>query len=269
MVAPSPLAPIWAARVHEVQLPSSDPLAAPAAPPRPPMDPQHAPALEEPAPARLNHPPPRPLPVSHHPRPSAGGQQQELLHAPAVEARGAGLSSTIMPGQEQLRDTSTSASCSCSADLTALSHVLPTSQPNAPSIVIFDLLPFVTPEASEAHPGLFRKVFKPSTRRKRKKVGLGWRLFEQFAFLTAHVSLIPSPRYCSRCANCCAGASSSTNAGPARRRVDLESLLSYYLKAYLAAAPRRIRTDRSRAASCRPTPRSTYLLAPSPTPACT
>ena len=93
-----------------------------------------------------------------------------------------------MPGQEQLRDTSTSASCSCSADLTALSHVLPTSQPNAPSIVIFDLLPFVTPEASEAHPGLFRKVFEPFTRMERKKAGLCWRLFEKIGLITPYVT---------------------------------------------------------------------------------
>ena len=195
MVAPSPLAPIWAARVHEVQLPSSDPFAAPTAPPRPPMDPQYVPALEEPAPARLTHPPPHPLPVSHHPRPSAGGQQQQLLDAPAVEARRAGLSSTIMPGQEQLRATSTSTCRSYQADLTppvSRSAPLPA---DAPSIVIFDLLPFVTPEASEAHPGLFRKVFEPSTRRKHKKVGLGWRLFEQLAFLTAHVTFMELPRY--------------------------------------------------------------------------
>lgn len=90
MVAPPPLAPIWAARVHEVQLPSSDPLAAPAAPPRPPMDPQHAPALEEPAPARLTHPPPRPLPVSHHPDPLQEGSSRScctrLQSKPGVQA---------------------------------------------------------------------------------------------------------------------------------------------------------------------------------------
>ena len=38
------------------------------------LDPQHVPALEEPAPARLTHPL-HPLPVSHHPDPLQGSSR--------------------------------------------------------------------------------------------------------------------------------------------------------------------------------------------------
>ena len=81
--------------------------------------------------------------------------------AAAARARsrspGAGLSSTIMPG----RSSSGPPLINQSPDrpILPLSHVLP--QPaERPLDVIFDP-PFVTPEASEAHPGLFRRYSSP------------------------------------------------------------------------------------------------------------